>query len=615
MSNEGCWRRLKLLNRKLLPIFIDLEQITMKSVLLSCLLGLIWGASPIYAASPAKPEASSALPTVAAVARCDSIAGVAIEDIGGAGSRVTTSSEVDRQGVRFCAVKGTLAPTIGFEVLLPVTTWTQRYLQVGCGGLCGRVSQEVGAAKGCAPLDAGGFVQASTDMGHQGNSADFGNDPYKRADFAYRAVHLTAVVAKKLIRHYYGQPQAYAYFTGCSDGGREALMEAQRYPDDFNGVIAGAAALNFQVQNALHHAWLARANEGADGKAIVTASRLPLLHEAALKACDGLDGQGDRLTSDPRACHFDPAVLQCSDGQATDQCLSTQEVSAVRRFYASPVDPASGQQLTINGELPGSELAWAGVFVPGDADQPIFSAMIAQQALQSVVFERNPAPGFKLSDLTFDQATFDRLRALHPLYDATNPDLSLFAKAGGKLIIWHGWADPHISPVNSIAYHEAVQRQMGKSATETFERLYLLPGLHHCAAGEGPSQFDLLTPMLAWVEQGQAPDAIIATQVSAQKPGALGFGAPQGRPQERADAGDRPHDPPKGVAPLVQNPLDSANTGRSRSVYPYPYMAVYGGQGDPRQASSYLRMALKDQGEVKNWMGSDFFKPYAFKKL
>ena len=592
-----------------------------KAVFLSSLIGLLAPLAPADAASSADAQAPASLPVVAAVARCESITDLALDDIGGPGSKLTSASEIERQGARFCSVKGTLAPRIGFEVLLPVSTWTQRYLQVGCGGLCGRVSQQVGAAEGCAPLQAGGFVQASTDMGHQGNGAEFGADPQQRADFAYRGVHLTAVAAKKLIRYYYGQPQAYAYFSGCSDGGREALMEAQRYPQDFNGIIAGAAAANFQVQNALHHAWLARANTGPDGKAILTAARLPLVHEAVLQACDGLDGQVDRLISDPRACHFNPAVLQCADGKAAAQCLSTEEVAAVRRFYASPVDPASGERLTISGELPGSELAWAGVFVPGTAEQPMFSSMIALQALQSLVFEHNPAPGLKLADVVFDQATFDRLRALHPLYDATNPDLSAFAKAGGKLIIWHGWADPHISPLNSIAYHEAVQRQLGKAATAAFERLYLLPGLHHCAGGEGPSQLDLLTPLLAWVEQGRAADAIIATQVDAPRPGALGFGAPMGRlegaqmgaPMGRPDGGERPQGPPPGFAPLAQSPADPANAGRTRPVYPYPGMAVYSGQGDVRQASAYRRGELQDVGDVSPWMGSDFFTPYAFK--
>lgn len=585
----------------------------MRAFLLTCLLAWLASAS-LACAAAGQEDAAPTLATVAAVTSCESMAAVGMDDIGGPGSQVTAAHEIDRQGVRFCSVEGKLAPTIGFAVLLPVSSWTQRYLQVGCGGLCGRVSEQVGAAEGCAPLQAGGFAQASTDMGHQGNGAEFGDDPQKRADFAYRGVHLTALAAKKLIRQYYGQAPAFAYFSGCSDGGREALMEAQRYPEDFNGVIAGAAAINFQVQNAVHHAWLARSNTAADGRAIITAASLPLVHEAALKACDGLDGQVDRLISDPRACHFDPAVLQCADGQPADQCLSAAQVTAVRRFYASPIDAASGQRLTINGELPGSELAWAGVFVPSTAEQPIFSAMIALQALQSVAFASNPAPGLKLADVNFDQATFDRLRALHPLYDATNPDLSAFARAGGKLIIWHGWADPHISPLNSIAYHEAVQRQLGKAATAAFERLYLLPGMHHCAGGEGPSQLDLLTPMLAWVEQGRAPDAILATQLDATKRG-MGFGAPLGRPQGHLDPAKRLDGPPPGFAQLAQRPADAANAGRTRPIYPYPGMAVYSGQGDPRLASSYRRAELQDQGGVAQWMGSDFFSPYAFKAL
>lgn len=586
-----------------------------KIFFLSCLIGLLTILAPVPAATATGARTPALLPAVAAVTSCKSLGNVAIDDIGGAGSKVTSATEIERQGDRFCSVKGDLAPSIGFEVLLPVSTWTKRYLQVGCGGLCGRVSQQVGAAEGCAPLEAGGFAQASTDMGHQGNGAEFGDDPHKRADFAYRAVHLTAVAAKKLIRYYYGQPQVYAYFSGCSDGGREALMEAQRYPQDFNGIIAGAAAANFQVQNALHHAWLARANTGVDGKAILTAARLPLVHEAVLQACDRLDGQVDRLISDPRACHFNPAVLQCADGKAAAQCLSVEEVAAVRRFYASPVDLTSGERLTISSELPGSELAWAGVFVPESTEQPIFSAMIARQSLQSLVFEHNPTGAPELADMAFDKATFDRLRSLHPLYDATNPDLSAFAKAGGKLILWHGWADPHISPLNSIAYHEAVQRQLGKAATEAFERLYLLPGLHHCAGGEGPSQLDLLTPMLSWVEQGQAPDTIIATQVDASKPNATGFGAPMGHPMGRPDDSERPHGPPPGFPRLAQSPADAANTGRTRPVYPYPGMAVYSGEGDVRQASSYHRVELQDVGDVPHWMGSDFFTPYVFKAL
>jgi hypothetical protein len=189
---------------------------------------------------------------------CADLLELDLTDIGGVGSRVTHAAGAQDRGVAVCVVEGTLAPSIGFRVQLPQTIWTGRYLQVGCGGLCGQVSLRVGAAEGCAPLGAGGFAIASTDMGHQGQGGEFGRDPQKREDFAHRGVHATAVAAKKLIRAFYGREAERSYFSGCSDGGREALVEAQRYPEDFDGIVAGAPAMNFQVQNSLYHAWQAR---------------------------------------------------------------------------------------------------------------------------------------------------------------------------------------------------------------------------------------------------------------------------------------------------------------------------------------------------------------------
>jgi hypothetical protein len=499
---------------------------------------------------------------------CSELLAVDLGDFGGSGSRVTRAIQTSEGGSSVCAVEGVLAPTIGFKVQLPVQSWTGRYLQAGCGGLCGHASLEVGAADGCAPLEAGGFVIASTDMGHQGMGGEFGQDPQKRADFAHRAVHLTALASKKLIRAFYGRDAAHAYFSGCSDGGREALIEAQRYPGDFDGIVAGAPALNFQVQNSLYHAWQARSNSGPDGKAILAASRLPLLHQAVLDRCDRLDGQTDGLIVDPRVCRIDPGVLLCraNPSQVAASCLTAAEVEAVRRLYDGPRDAATGERLTIGGPQPGSELAWAGVFVPRAADGPIFSERIALDALRNLVFESNPEAGFGLNDVRFDRATFDRLRPLHTLYDATNPDLSAFAGRGGKLILWHGWGDPHISPINTVAYHEAVERSMGRRRTETFERLYLLPGVYHCSGGEGPSLVDLLTPVIDWVERGVAPDAVIA------------------RSQGQAT--------------------------RSRPVFPYPAVAKYDGKGDPKQASSYVRAAPLFSAASPDWTGSDFSRPY-----
>ncbi|WP_324768561.1 tannase/feruloyl esterase family alpha/beta hydrolase [Pokkaliibacter plantistimulans] len=560
------------------------------------------------------------LTTVTPIKSCSDLATTDLTDIGGAGSVITSAAETTTNGIQYCTVNGTLAPSIGFTVTLPVSTWTQRYLQLGCGGLCGKINLTSGASDGCAPLTRGEFVQASTDMGHQGSSGDFGNDPQKRRDFAYRGVHLTSVVAKKLIASYYGQAQKYAYFNGCSDGGREAVMEAQRFPDDFDGVIAGAPAMNFQAQNAVFHAWMAHVNTGADGKAILTAARLPLLHSAVLAQCDTLDGLKDGLISNPLACHFDPATLRCPSGNAnSSHCLTDTEVDVVQKFYQGPVDKATGTKLIVGGPQFGSELAWAGVYVPYSADQPIFSTMIAQGAIQYLSFEHNPAT-FDLAHYAFDMSTFDQLRALHPLYDATNPDLSGFHAHGGKLILWHGWADPHISPLNTIAYHEAVQKVMGKEVAASFERLYLFPGMYHCQGGEGPNKVDLLTPMMSWVEQGNAPDVILSQQNNADSHSDKGFGDPNGgnKPKsEQAGAGskgDKPHGMPMPpISKELMAQLNPPQPERTRPVYPFPAIARYSGKGNPNLASKYVRGEPAQPFSEIDWAGKAFFTPYQFK--
>lgn len=604
---------------------------------LLALLGLsvsydAFAAAPAGGAVPAELGPAVAAPalapgTVPAAMRCADLKNVDITDIGGATSRVTSASQSSGDQRATCIVEGTLAPAIHFKLQLPVSSWTGRLLEIGCGGTCGRISSDVGAAANCEPLHANGFAIAATDMGHQGMSSDFGLDPQKRRDFAYRSVHLTADVSKKLIRAFYARAARYAYFSGCSDGGREALIEAQRFPDDFDGIIAGAEAMNFQTQNALYHAWQAVSNTGPDGKAIVTAADLPLLHQAVLDKCDAIDGQKDGLITDPRACRFDPAVLQCKPGEASTHCLSAAKVAVIRKFYEGPRDPKTGERLILSGPQLGSELNWAGVFVPQEASQPIFSSMIALGAWQYLSFQK-PQPDIKLSDIVFDQATFDRLRTLHPLYDATNPDLSAFAAHGGKLILWHGWADPHISPLNTIAYHEAVHRTMGDARAQAFERLYLLPGVSHCGGGQGPNQLDLLTPMLDWVEHGTAPNSIVVSDPDPKAAVSSDFGAPTmggaKRPPDMKDmpgmAGmkgmpdmpgmpdmkDRKNMPPLGAMPM------GAHQGprRFRPVYPYPMVAVYDGHGDPLRASSYVEHGPLYQGSLPEWAGSDFYQPY-----
>ena len=523
--------------------------------------------------------------------------------MGGQGNTITQAVETTSNGIPVCSVTGRIAPEINFQVLLPLKSWSQRYLQVGCGGLCGRITLESGASAGCALLNDGGFVMAATDMGHSAQDESWGLDAQKRSDFAWRAQHLTAGAARALIRAFYGQDAAYSYFNGCSDGGREALMQAMRFPDDFDGIIAGAPAMLFQVQNTLFHGWQARANTDAAGKIILTSARLPVLHKAVVAACDGLDGVRDGLIAQPALCEFDPASITCADGAtdpATDPaaCLTPAEAEVARKFYAGPQDAGNGAFLTAGQPLYGSELNWQGVYVADTPDGAIMSPMAALPVLRYLAFATEN-PDFQLKDLQFTTATLDALRPRHGLFDATNPDLSAFAEAGGKLILWHGLADPHIAPANTVALHEAMIGQLGADRVEGFERLYLLPGVSHCGGGEGPGNLDLLSAMMAWVETGAAPDAIL----TATSPEASGFGQPDDMTGDvtGGPAGRRAPMALPGVTPLP---------AMTRPAYPYPHVARLNGTGDPTQAASWTKGPAAPILRLRDWPGADFFAPY-----
>lgn len=544
---------------------------------------------------PGFAQAGAALPVVAPVMSCAGLLETDLTPIGGDGSAITAAEETTSDGIPVCLVTGKLAPEINFQVLLPTESWTQRYLQVGCGGLCGNITLRSGASAGCQVLNDGGFVMAATDMGHSGNGGEWGLDPQKRADFAYRAQHLTAEAAKALIADFYGQDAAYRYFNGCSDGGREALMEAMRYPDDFDGVIAGAPAMLFQVQNTLYHGWMARANTDEASRTILTSAKLPALHQAVLDACDGADGVKDGLIAAPDLCTFDPRVLVCAaDAPETDQCLTERQVQVVRDFYAGPRDAQNGAWLTAGQPVYGSELNWQGVFVSDEPDQEVFSDKIVDPVLRYLAFD--PAdPDFTLADLQFTTGTLDALRPRHPLFDATNPDLAAFRQAGGKLIMWHGLGDPHIAPANTLALHHGMIAQLGAEAVDTFERLYFLPGVGHCGGGQGPANLDLLTPMLDWVENGTAPDAIMTATMAETS----GFGQPEGVD----GAGGPPLQRDLGVTPLPE---------MARPVYPYPHVAAYQGSGAIEDGANWTRGEAAQIVTLRDWPGADFFAPYDF---
>lgn len=339
-------------------------------------------------------------------------------------------------------------------------------------------------------------------------------------------------------------------------------MEAQRFPEDFDGIIAGAPALNFSVQNSFYHAWQARSNTDANGEPILISARLPILNKAVLEKCDALDGLEDGLIVDPRACKFDPEAVQCSTAARGDNCLSQDEVVAARKLYGGPRDPHTGQPLTLGGPQAGSERSWSGVFVPGPGDSRVFSQIIAHDALSNLLYPVNPPAPYSIAQLKFDAAAFDEIRALHGLYAATDPDLSAFEAAGGRLILWHGWSDPHISPINTIAYYEALEAQFGARNVPTFARLFLFPGMYHCSGGSGPSEFDLLTAIMKWVEKGFAPESVTAKSETSTRP-----------------------------------------------VFPYPAVARYTGTGSTAKASSF-EAAPGARGPTEyDWAGKDFFLP------
>ncbi len=543
----------------------------------------------------------AALKPVDPVMECSQLAKLDLSELKDAPAFITSTESVgEAQSGGYCRILGYVKPQVKFEVRLPLKGWTQHYLQTGCGGLCGNLNIRVSKAGGCAIAEHGELALASTDMGHSSSETAWELDAQKRIDFAYRGVHVTALVAKALIEKYYGQKPRYSYFSGCSDGGREALMEAQRFPEDFNGIAAGAPAMNFITQNTFYHAWNARVNTGPGGKPVLMAAKLPVLHAAAVAACDEIDGLKDGLIADPRACRFDPAAAQCKPGQDASTCLTPEEVRVAREIYRGAHDN-EGRMLVISGPQPGSELAWEGVYIPAREGQSIMSPQISTEVIKYMAFPTNPPPSFSLADFRFDLETFNQIAPMHAIYDSTNPDLSSFWKSGGKLILWHGWADSHISPLNTIAYYKAMQEVMGEKRVAEFTRLYLFPGGYHCNDGEGPFNFDLLSPLFAWVERGQPPHALIASTGPEGGRRAPGLAAGRGP----AEAGRNPAQP---AASRVASSLPEVK--RTRPVFPYPLVARYKGAGSLDDAASFeAAPPTTPLPEKFDWAGSAFFKP------
>lgn len=409
----------------------------------------------------------------------------------------------------FCLVKAYSAPQTEFELRLPMTGYAGRFLQGGCGGMCGVIGREITPRCSNAHADAGSFAVAFSNGGH--HSAGIGDGtwavgaPELREQFAHEAAHAVAVASKALIAQFYGAPPAWSYFVGCSGGGREALMEVQRYPEDFDGVVAGSSvAMPAAMQLFL---WEAQQGLYPDGREIFTADAVKLLHGSVIQACDGLDGIFDGQIDDPRRCRYDPVKLACRESDRPSvRCLNSDQVAAARAYYRGPTDD-HGNALFPGGAPYGGELGWIGRGSPTQTGK-----FAAQSFLQYLLLQGELPADFSWRDWTFSRDSLQRLMKGGELYDSGDPDLSAFRAAGGKLLLWQGMADNAAGAYGMLDYYQAVRDAAGglKAARE-FARMFLVPGGYHCSGGYVPYEQDFLGALVLWVEGGLPAETVIAS--------------------------------------------------------------------------------------------------------
>ena len=429
----------------------------------------------------------------------------------------------------FCRVQGVIRPSsdsnIEFEVWLPSSGWNGRYLGVGNGGFAGSINyfSATGNAPSMAQALAAGYATSSTDTGHKAaiTDADWAvGHQEKVIDYGYRAVHATAVDAKNIIAAFYSK-QPTSYFSSCSNGGRQALMEAQRYPADYAGIVAGDPAW-YATHLAAAQIWNQQAIS-ASQDSYLPAGKIPAITAAVLDKCDALDGVKDGVIDDPRKCHFDPTVLLCK-GADSDTCLTGAQVESLKKIYAGPTN-AAGQQI-FPGILPGGEAGpggW-GLWILGAQPGRSLDHAFGVGGLAKIVYQ-DPSWDFRRFSFDHDVAFLDD--KLGPVRNATNANLKPFKNAGGKLILYHGWGDPDIAPLSTINYYENVTAKMSDRTTREFVRLYMVPGMQHCGGGAGatvvgsvPSsgadgQNGIQAALERWVEKASAPREIIATTYKA----------------------------------------------------------------------------------------------------
>jgi feruloyl esterase len=508
------------------------------------------------AAAPAAAQGTSAWSTWSSTALADSVqlkskspcASVVSQT--GYEFSVTTAAvaPVPGNSQEYCRVQGLIQPDIQFEVGLPAV-WNGRLYMFGNGGFAGEALDAPARVLQMQNAVSRGFVVAQTNTGHEAAlepGATFAASRQKFLDYAYRAVHVTALTAKRLAQLHYGSPVRRAYFNGCSTGGRQGLISAQRFPDDFDGIVVGAPVLSFSgtMISFMH-------NQRALSAAPLSAEKLKIVAEAVYAKCDASDGVKDGLIDDPRRCPFKASVdlPRCQDGEGGSSCVSSSEIAALEAIYSGPTGPAIPY---VAGWPVGAEIGGGAQNAPPSGWMPWLIAppaggrslehSFAETFFRFMAFGR-PDPSYDWMGFNLER-DYERTSLTRTALDATDPDLSRFRARGGKILSYFGWADPSLNPLMGISYYERVVEHMG-SSTHDFYRLFMVPGMFHCAGGVGTSAFDAVTPLIRWVEKAIVPASIPAERLVEGKP------------------------------------------VRSRPLCPYPEVARYKGSGSLDEAASF----------------------------
>lgn len=512
---------------------------SMKAILL-----LIIGSSAITG-SVAR---ASVPPDALGAAQCKALESADFSGIQEAPTMVTQANLVEPSGEMpaYCQVEGYVTPNVGFNLVLPLSNWNGKFLERGCGGDCG-ISSTAEVLNLCSDPLRRGYACIISDMGHKGWGGLWAyNNLQAQVNFGYRGAHVIALAGKAITEYFYTKPPKYSYFSGCSTGGRQALVEAQRFPWDFDGIIAGAPWIN-DSDSTMQYVWNDVVLSNKDGKPLLSRDDLELVHNAALRKCDMDDGVKDGIIGNPLACNFDPGELVCKS-EKNSKCITRAQADAVKKVYSGPTN-SKGEKLYTGGSPIGSELAWAGVGLSNGNSWaiPYFRYEVLPPA----------GPNWQESDFNFDRdyKRFDG-GTQESLLNAANPDLRRFKSNGGKLILFQGGMDFDVVPANTIDYYQTVESTMGgRAQTQKFFRLFMIPGMEHCSGGPGAFAIDYLSYLENWVERGQAPDLMLGAHVE---------GPIKGFPLSRND-----------------------HILFTRPVYPYPLQAKYTGSGDPNDASNF----------------------------